>query len=60
MASEEIKSNDSNPEIQTLAQSEGQDRNWRNIAEVRMFMYVVPVAIVLAIIAFIISKFSGG
>lgn len=58
--SEELKNNNSNNEIRTLGQTEGEKRDWKNIAEVRMFMYVVPVAIVLAIIAFIISKFSGG
>jgi len=51
------KENGSNSEIRTLSQTEGETRDWKNIAEVRMFMYVVPVAIVLAIIAFIISKF---
>lgn len=60
MSEELKKENGSNSEIRTLGQTEGEPRDWKNIAEVRMFMYVVPVAIVLAIIAFIISKFSGG
>jgi hypothetical protein len=42
-------------EIKTMAQSAGEKRNWKDIAEVRMFMYVIPVGILLAIIGYILS-----
>lgn len=46
-------------EIKTLAQSAGEKRNWKDIAEVRMFLYVVPVGILLAIIGYILSTLGN-
>ena len=42
-------------EIKTFAQTAGEKRNWKDIAEVRMFLYVVPIGILLAIIGYILS-----
>ncbi len=43
-------------ELHTLAdRQEGDKRDWKSIAEVRMVMYVVPVAIVFIIVAYILS-----
>jgi hypothetical protein len=46
---------DQENEIKTFAQSAGEKRSWKDIAEVRMFMYVIPVGILLAIIGYILS-----
>ncbi|MDD5368193.1 MAG: hypothetical protein PHQ40_03830 [Anaerolineaceae bacterium] len=55
-----IENNGSNDEIKTLAQTDGEKRDWKNIAEIRMFLYIVPVAIILIIVAVILSKVTGG
>ena len=34
-------------------------KSWKDIAEVRMVMYVVPVGIALALIGFILSQITG-
>jgi hypothetical protein len=60
MTEKELKGNGSSDQIKTFAQSEGEKRDWKSIAEVRMFMYVVPVAIILIIVAVILSKVTGG
>ncbi|MCL4562811.1 MAG: hypothetical protein M1281_19630 [Chloroflexi bacterium] len=53
---EEPKQNSS--ELHTLSdRTEGDKRDWKSIAEVRMVMYVVPVAIVFVIIAWLMSHY---
>lgn len=42
-----------NPEVEE--QEEG-PKNWKDIAEVRMVMYVIPVAIVFLVVALILSN----
>jgi len=37
----------------------GTKKNWKDIAEVRMVMYVVPVGIAVALIGFILSQITG-
>ena len=37
----------------------GTKKNWKEIAEVRMIMYVVPVGLTLALIGFILSQITG-
>jgi hypothetical protein len=34
-------------------------KSWKDIAEVRMVMYVVPVGLALALIGFILSQITG-
>jgi hypothetical protein len=34
-------------------------KNWKDIAEVRMVLYVVPVGLVLALIGYILSQVAG-
>jgi hypothetical protein len=34
-------------------------KSWKDIAEVRMVMYVVPVGLALALIGFILSQIAG-
>ena len=34
-------------------------KNWKDIAEVRMILYVVPVGIALAVVGFILSQIAG-
>jgi hypothetical protein len=60
MSENELKDNGSNADIKTFAQTDGEKRDWKSIAEVRMFMYVVPVAIILIIVAVILNKVTGG
>jgi hypothetical protein len=44
-------------EIKTASQAkEGEKTDWKNIAEVRMVMYVVPVGIVIALISLLLSQ----
>jgi len=38
------------------AQEAPKKESWKNIAEVRMLMYVVPVAIVLLVLALLLGK----
>lgn len=45
-------------DIQTLDQSSGEKRDWKSIAEVRMVLYVVPVAILFVIAAFILNNLT--
>ena len=35
------------------------EKSWKDIAEVRMVLYVVPVGIALALIGFILSQIAG-
>jgi hypothetical protein len=37
----------------------GTKKNWKDIAEVRMILYVVPVGLTLALIGFILSQITG-
>jgi hypothetical protein len=37
---------------------EPEKKNWKEIAEVRMLMYVIPVGIAMAIIGLILSQIS--
>ncbi len=37
----------------------GTKKNWKEIAEVRMILYVVPVGLTLALIGFILSQITG-
>ncbi len=37
----------------------GTKKNWKDIAEVRMIMYVVPVGLTMALIGFILSQIAG-
>ncbi len=37
----------------------GTKKNWKDIAEVRMILYVVPVGLTLALIGFILSQVTG-
>ena len=37
----------------------GTKKNWKEIAEVRMILYVVPVGLTLALIGFILSQVAG-
>ncbi len=34
-------------------------KNWREIAEVRMLMYVIPVGIAMALIGFVLSQLTA-
>ena len=34
------------------------EKNWREIAEVRMVLYVVPAGIIFAIIGYVLSRFT--
>jgi hypothetical protein len=34
-------------------------KNWKEIAEVRMLMYVIPVGIALALLGLVLSQLSG-
>ena len=34
-------------------------RDWKNVAEVRMLMYVIPVGLTMALIGFILSQIAG-
>ena len=45
---------DDNPNKET-----GTKKNWKDIAEVRMIMYVVPVGLTMALIGFILSQVAG-
>jgi hypothetical protein len=51
----EEKKNNAYTDVTTLNNKGDGDRKWYQIAEVRMVMYVVPVAIVFLIAAYIIS-----
>lgn len=46
------------PTESALGKEEAKDgtRNWMQIAEVRMVLYVIPVGIVIAIISYILSR----
>ncbi len=44
---------------ETPKQETGTKKNWKDIAEVRMVMYVVPVGLALALIGFILSQVTG-
>jgi hypothetical protein len=45
-------------ELHTLSDRvEGDKRDWKSIAEVRMVMYVVPVAILFIIVAWLMSHY---
>jgi hypothetical protein len=35
-------------------------KSWKDIAEVRMILYIVPVGLALALIGFILSQIAGG
>ncbi len=37
----------------------GTKKNWKDIAEVRMILYVVPVGLTMALIGFILSQIAG-
>ncbi len=45
-------------DVTTLNQKGAGERKWYQIAEVRMVMYVVPVAIIFLIAAYILSQLS--
>jgi hypothetical protein len=42
--------------IKTASQTSGEKTDWKNIAEVRMVMYVIPVGIVIALISLLLSN----
>ncbi len=44
---------------ETKTTQEPEKKNWKDIAEVRMLMYVIPVGILMAIIGLILSQLSG-
>lgn len=35
------------------------EKSWKDIAEVRMIMYVVPVGLALALVGYILSQIAG-
>jgi hypothetical protein len=47
-----VSEDPTNPETQPK-------KNWKDIAEVRMVMYVVPVGLALALIGYILSQVAG-
>ena len=40
-------------------QETGTKKNWKEIAEVRMLMYVIPVGLTMALIGFILSQIAN-
>ncbi len=44
---------------ETNKAQEPEKKNWKEIAEVRMLMYVIPVGIAMALIGLLLSQFSG-
>ncbi len=45
-------------DVTTLNQKDVGERKWYQIAEVRMVMYVIPVAIIFLIAAYILSQIT--
>ncbi len=44
---------------ETEGTKEPEKKNWKEIAEVRMLMYVIPVGIALALLGLLLSQLSG-
>ena len=42
--------------IKTASENKGEKTDWKNIAEVRMLMYVIPVGIIIALISLVLSN----
>jgi len=43
---------------QVTKKDAGTSKSWKDIAEVRMVMYVVPAGLIMALIGYILSTFS--
>ena len=46
------------PEHKSAKDPPEKENNWLEIAEVRMVLYVVPAGIILAIIGYVLSRFT--
>jgi hypothetical protein len=46
------------PENISATEAPEKEKNWLEIAEVRMVLYVVPAGIILAIIGYVLSRFT--
>ena len=42
--------------IKTASETKGEKTDWKNVAEVRMLMYVIPVGIAIALLSLLLSN----